>query len=104
MPNPLPSPLSWGDCEGDGARPALSLCLNLGGLLRLESAIVGSTPVYGGNAFEFSSPSPHRIREFSEVQLLDDPCWYQPGAAEAIASLDSLDDGHKYCWNPAGIR
>lgn len=43
---------------------------------------------------------PERIAEASEPQLLP------PGAGLTdgqMALLDSLEDGHKYCWDPSGI-
>lgn len=47
------------------------------------------------------SVRPERIAGFSEAALLGAD-W---GLSESqMRALDGLEDGHKYCWNPEGIR
>ena len=68
------------------------------------------------------SVRPERIRDFSEEALgLGTAALVEAGGAEGargggggragwglsveqMRALDALEDGHKYCWDPSGIR
>ncbi|GAX81499.1 hypothetical protein CEUSTIGMA_g8927.t1 [Chlamydomonas eustigma] len=47
------------------------------------------------------SVRPERISGFSEAALLDG---WSAEEDEEVLKLDSLEDGHKYCWDPSDIR
>ena len=39
------------------------------------------------------------LRQYTEAKLLS---WRL--SAEQMQALEALNDGHKYCWNPAPVR
>uniref|UniRef100_A0A7R9YZL3 NADP-dependent oxidoreductase domain-containing protein n=1 Tax=Chlamydomonas euryale TaxID=1486919 RepID=A0A7R9YZL3_9CHLO len=50
------------------------------------------------------SVDPRRVRAFAEPALLSSDVWGRREAADALSRLEALDDGHKFCWDPQGIR